>query len=93
MTVLPPRSPLALPCLRSTLRQYYAAARLPAAVHVGLIAHRFLPPIRPSLAADGHRVSRFSRVKFPCMLGVYRPAVPATRSRFVARYSIAFRFA
>ena len=26
------------------LRRYYAAVRLPAAVHVGLIAHRFLPP-------------------------------------------------
>jgi hypothetical protein len=40
--------------------RYYAAARLPAAVHVGLIAHRLLPPFRPSPAAEGHRVSRFS---------------------------------
>ncbi len=28
------------------LRRYYAAVRLPAAVHLGLIAHRLLPPFR-----------------------------------------------
>src|ERR1700678_3411049 len=38
------------------LRRYYAAVRLPAAVHVGLIAHRFHPPIRQSMTADGNRV-------------------------------------
>src|SRR6266567_4784111 len=75
------------------LRRYYATVRLPIAVHVGLIAHRFLPPIRPRLAADGYRVSRFSRVKFPCMPGVSDSAAPATRSRSDARHSVAFRSA
>jgi hypothetical protein len=54
--------------------RYYAAARLPAAVHVGLIAYRLLPPFRPSLAAESHRVSRFSCVKFRCMHGVFDSA-------------------
>ena len=63
------------------LHQYYAAARLPAAVHVGLIALRLLPPFRPSLAAEGHRVSRFSCVKFPCMHGVFDSAGPKAYSR------------
>src|SRR6266851_2049742 len=53
-----------------SLRRYYAVARLPATVHVGLIAHRLLPPIRLLAAADGNRVSRFSRVKLRCMHGV-----------------------
>src|SRR5271169_6321405 len=73
------------------LRRYYAVVRLPIAVHVGLIAHRFLPPIRTVPAAHGHRVSRFSRVKFPCMPGVYDSAVPATHKRGNARRSVAFR--
>jgi hypothetical protein len=64
------------------LRWYYAAVRLPAAVHVGLMAHRFLPPFRRLAATDNNRVSRFSRVKFPCMRGVCDSAVPETRSRF-----------
>src|SRR5208282_5714477 len=37
-----------LACVRP-LRWYYAAVRLPLAVHVGLIAHRLLPPFRPLL--------------------------------------------
>ncbi len=45
-----------------------------AAVHVGLIAHRFLPPTRLLLAAGGNGASRFSRVEFLCMLGVYDSA-------------------
>src|ERR1035441_3699533 len=35
-----------LACVRP-LRWYYAAVRLPMVVHVGLIAHRLLPPFRP----------------------------------------------
>src|ERR1039457_2117060 len=77
-------------CVRP-LRWYYAVVRLPFVVHVGLIAHRLLPPIRPLLAANDYRVSRFSRVKFPCMPGVSDSAVPVTRLRFVARHSVAFR--
>ena len=51
-----------LACVRP-LRWYYAAVRLPIAVHVGLIAHRLLPPIRRLAATDGNRVSRFSRAQ------------------------------
>src|SRR5580700_1801169 len=51
-----------LACVRP-LRRYYAAVRLPAAVHVGLIAHRLLPPFRPLPAAESHRISRFSRAQ------------------------------
>src|SRR5439155_17349236 len=39
-----------------------------AAVHVGLIAHRFLPPARLLANSGGNGVSRFSRVEFLCML-------------------------
>ena len=45
------------------LRRYYAAVRLLAAVREGLAAHRVPPPVRIQLA-DGHEVSRFSRMKF-----------------------------
>src|SRR4030095_7348036 len=37
------------------LRRYYAAVRLPAAVHPGLIAHRLLPAIRVILPTDSKR--------------------------------------
>jgi hypothetical protein len=59
----PPRSPSALLACVRPLRWYYAIVRLPIAVHVGLIAHRLLPSIRPLPAADGNRVSRFSRAQ------------------------------
>src|SRR6516162_4431216 len=36
------------PALVRALRRYYAVARLPAAVHEGLTAHRVLPPVRPT---------------------------------------------
>src|SRR5258707_10253140 len=72
------------PAFVRSLRQYYAVVRLPATVHVGLIAHRFLPPIRRLPTADGNGVSRFSRVKFLCMLGVYDSAEPAAHSRLRA---------
>src|SRR5215467_5085895 len=32
--------------------RYYAAVRLPATVHVGLIAHRLLPPVRSVSTTD-----------------------------------------
>ncbi len=32
------------PAFVRLLRRYYVAVRLPVTVHVGLIAHRFLPP-------------------------------------------------
>ena len=51
-----------------------AAVRLPAAVHVGLIAHRFLPPARHLSTAGSNRVSRFSRMEFLYMPGVYDSA-------------------
>jgi hypothetical protein len=37
--------------------------------------------LRHLAATDGNRVSRFSRVKFRCMCGVYDSAVPASRLR------------
>src|ERR1019366_7668814 len=42
---------------------YYDAVRLPAAVHLGLIAHRLLPTVRVLPATDGHGASRFSRAQ------------------------------
>src|SRR2546421_1222172 len=50
------------PALVRLLRWYYAAVRLPAAVHEGLAAHRVLPPAR-RLLAGGNGVSRFSRAQ------------------------------
>ena len=41
------------------LRRYYATVQLPASVPVGLMAHRFLPPLRDLPAADRDGVSRF----------------------------------
>src|SRR5215470_8127792 len=63
------------------LRRYYAAARLPTSVHPGLMALRFLPAVRSLLAADSDGVSRFSRVKFLCMRGVFDSAGPSVCSR------------
>src|ERR1700740_339634 len=51
------------PPLFALLRRYYAAVRLPTAVHGGLMAHRLLLPAR-SLPAGGDGVSRFSRREF-----------------------------
>src|ERR1035441_8093219 len=64
------------PAFVRPLRRYYAAVRLPAAVPLGLIAHRLLPafPVLPS--TDGRGASRFSRVKFLCMRGVFDSAGP-----------------
>ena len=73
------------------LRRYYAAVRLPAAVHEGLMAHRLLPPARP-LPAGGNGVSRFSRMKFLRMLGVFDSAGPR-RTRVGVRRVVAFRAA
>ncbi len=74
------------------LRWYYAAVRLPAAVHLGLIAHRLHPTVRVLLTTDGHGASRFSRVKFLCMHGVFDSAGPR-RTRATARRHVAFRLA
>jgi hypothetical protein len=71
------------------LRRYYAAVRLPAAVHEGLIAHRVLPPARAALRAGGYGVSRFSRMKFLRMLGVFDSAGPR-RARAGVRRVVAF---
>ena len=58
------------PAFVRLLRRYYAAVRLPATVHLGLIAHRLRPAVRVRLPTDGNGVSRFSRVEFLCMHGV-----------------------
>ena len=53
-----------------TLRRYYAAARLLDHVYPGLICHRLSPDSPPS-SAGVIEVSRFSRMKFPGVPGVY----------------------
>jgi hypothetical protein len=63
------------------LRWYYATVRLPAAVHLGLIAHRLLPAVR-LLLSDVDGASRFSRVKFLCMHGVFDSAGPVMNIAF-----------
>ena len=63
------------PALVRALRRYYAVARLPAAVHGGLVAHRLLLPARPLLVGDGG-VSRFSRMELLCMPGAFDSAGP-----------------
>src|ERR1039457_5090052 len=64
------------PAFVRPLPRYYAAVRLPAAVPLRLIAHRLLPafPVLPS--TDGRGASRFSRLKFLCMRGVFDSAGP-----------------
>ena len=74
------------------LSAHYAVVRLPVSVPVGLMAHRFLPPIRRPAATDGNGVSRFSRMKFLCMHGVCDSAEPR-RTRVFARRCVAFRIA
>jgi hypothetical protein len=71
-------------------RRYYTAVRLPVAVHVGIIAHRFPPPARTLPAAGGDWASRFSRVEFLYMRGVFDSAGwPCTCD--IAHRLIAFR--
>lgn len=77
------------PAFVRLFRRYYAAVRLPAAVHEGLIAHRVLPPARATLLAGGHGVSRFSRMEFLRMLGVFDSAGPR-RTRAGVRRVVAF---
>ena len=64
------------PALVRLLRSYYAAVRLPAAVHPGLIAPRVLPAVRVLTTTDVNGVSRFSRVEFLCLPGVFDSAGP-----------------
>jgi hypothetical protein len=78
------------PALVQLLRRYYATVRLPATVHVGLMAHRFLPPVRGFKAADSDGASRFSRVEFLYLPGVFDSAGPR-RTCASARRLVAFR--
>jgi hypothetical protein len=71
-------------------RRYYNAVRLPAAVHVGIIAHRFPPPARLWSSAGGDWASRFSRVEFLYMRGVFDSA-GSRRTCVNARRLVAFR--
>jgi len=56
------------------LSTQYATVRLPSHVHVRRVAHGLLQPARSSLATGVPGVSRFSRLEFPRMLGVYDSA-------------------
>ena len=78
------------PALVRTLRRYYAVARLPATVHVGLIAHRLLPPVRSVSTTDSDGISRFSRVEFLYMRGVFDSAGSRRTCASVRRF-VAFR--
>jgi hypothetical protein len=80
---------LRFPALVRLLRRYYAAVRLPAAVHEGLTAHRVLPPARRLLPAGDNGASRFSRMEFLCMHGVFDSAGPR-RTCVVVRLVVAF---
>ena len=62
------------PAFVRLLRRYYAAVRLPAAVHVGLICSRFLPPARRFSATGDNGVSRFSRMEYLCVRGFFDSA-------------------
>src|ERR1700674_1024346 len=62
------------PALVWLLRWYYAAVRLPAAVHGGLTAHGVLHPVRHPSMAGGNGASRFSRMEFLCVHGVFDSA-------------------
>jgi hypothetical protein len=79
------------PAFVRLLRRSYAVVRLPAAVHVGLIAHRVHPPACCRSAPGGNGVSRFSRMEFLCVPGVYDSA-GQRRTRPCARHLVAFRF-
>src|SRR5215831_14700477 len=78
------------PAFVQLLRRYYAAVRLPATVHVGLIAHRLLPPVRSVSTTDSDGISRFSRVEFLCVLRVFDSAGPQG-TRVIAPRVLAFR--
>ena len=71
-----------LPALVRLLRRYYAVVRLPLAVHEGLAAHRVLPPARRVFSTGSHGVSRFSRMEFLRMPGVFDSAGPSAVSRW-----------
>ena len=64
------------------LRRYYAAVRLPATVHVGLIAHRLLPLVRSVSTTDRDGISRFSGVEFLGVPGVFDYAGLNRNSRY-----------
>lgn len=62
-------------CFVGTMPLYDSPAlKRRASVHLGLIALRLLPAVRVRLPSDGSGVSRFSRVKFLCMLRVFDSA-------------------
>ena len=54
------------------------------------MAHRFLPPVRCSFAADSDWVSRFSHPEFLCVRGVFDSAGPRC-ARAIAHRVFAFR--
>src|SRR6516162_5185757 len=78
------------PALVRTLRLYDAVARLPATVHVGLIALRLLPPVRSVATTDSDGISRFSRMEFLCVHRVFDSA-GLQGTRVIAPSIVAFR--
>ena len=71
-----------IPAFVQALRRYCTTVRLPVNVHVGLLDHVLLQPALHNCMSGVDGISRFSRVKFPCMLGVFDRAEPDQCSRF-----------
>jgi hypothetical protein len=71
-----------IPAFVQSLRRYCTTVRLPINVHVGPLDHVLLQPALHNCMSSVDGTSRFSRVKFPCMLGVFDRAEPDQRSRF-----------
>src|SRR5258708_18594896 len=69
--------PLLFGCFAGTTPLYDSPAlKRRAAVHEGLIAHRFLPPACRLAASGSDGVSRFSRLEFLFVLWVFDSAAP-----------------
>jgi hypothetical protein len=69
-------TPIPIRALVRALRRYCTTVRLPINVHVGLLDHVLLQPALHNYMSGVDKTSRFSRMKFPCMLGVFDRAEP-----------------
>ena len=89
MTRCPPHRPVLALLLPQPFPQLLQKSLCVFPLHVGLIAHRVHPPARATLPAGGHAVSRFSRMEFLRMPGVFDSAGPR-RTRAGVRRVVAF---
>jgi len=79
-----------IPAFVQALRRYCTTVRLPVNVHVGLLDHVLLQPALHNCMSGVDGTSRFSRVKFPCMLGSSTAQSPINARDF-ALIGVAFR--